>query len=130
MIRKKFRRIPLILRTPPKKCFILFHRHHLFILSARVPKKILKCKSVAREINFSSKQQMSKFKLEQRVLFKGKCLEGDHCLFSSLAFGYNHLCVSIPCSHRIIHFIVPISIFLRFDWTRAYRYFAYRTMLL
>merc|ERR1712013_784123 len=42
---------------------------------ARVPKKILKCKSVAREINFSSKQQMSKFKLEQRVLFKGKCLE-------------------------------------------------------
>jgi len=42
---------------------------------ARVPKRILKCKSVSREINFSSKEQMSKFKLEQRVMFKGKCLE-------------------------------------------------------
>lgn len=42
---------------------------------ARVPKKILKCKSVAREINFSSKEQMEKFRLEQRVIFKGNCLE-------------------------------------------------------
>lgn len=42
---------------------------------ARVPKKILKCRSVSREINFSSKEQMEKFRLEQRVVFKGKCLE-------------------------------------------------------
>jgi len=42
---------------------------------ARVPKKILKCRAVAREINFSSKEQMERFRLEQRVLFKGKCLE-------------------------------------------------------
>lgn len=42
---------------------------------ARVPKRILKCKSVSREINFSSKEEMQKFKLEQRVMFKGKCLE-------------------------------------------------------
>lgn len=42
---------------------------------ARVPKRILKCKSVSREINFSSKEAMNKFKLEQRVMFKGKCLE-------------------------------------------------------
>jgi len=42
---------------------------------ARVPKRILKCKSVSREINFSSKEQMNKFKLEQRIMFKGKCLE-------------------------------------------------------
>jgi len=42
---------------------------------ARVPKKILKCKAVSREINFSSREKMDKFKLEQRVLFKGKCLE-------------------------------------------------------
>ena len=27
-------------------------------------------------------------------------------------------------------FIVPVKFFLRSDWTRAYRYFAYRTMLL
>jgi retinal rod rhodopsin-sensitive cGMP 3',5'-cyclic phosphodiesterase subunit delta len=42
---------------------------------ARVPKKILKCKAVSREVNFSSKEQMNKLRLEQRVLFKGKCLE-------------------------------------------------------
>ena len=43
---------------------------------ARVPKKILKCRAISREINFSSKEPMDKFRLEQRVLFKGKCLEG------------------------------------------------------
>ncbi|XP_031563717.1 retinal rod rhodopsin-sensitive cGMP 3',5'-cyclic phosphodiesterase subunit delta-like isoform X1 [Actinia tenebrosa] len=42
---------------------------------ARVPKKILKCKAVSREINFSSQEEMNKFRLEQKVLFKGKCLE-------------------------------------------------------
>ncbi|RUS88866.1 hypothetical protein EGW08_003411 [Elysia chlorotica] len=42
---------------------------------ARVPKKVLKCRAVSREINFSSKEPMDKFRLEQRVLFKGKCLE-------------------------------------------------------
>lgn len=43
--------------------------------TARVPKKILKCKSVSREINFTSKELMEKFRLEQRVMFKGNCLE-------------------------------------------------------
>lgn len=42
---------------------------------ARVPKKILKCKSISREINFSSEQEMKRFRLEQRVFFKGNCLE-------------------------------------------------------
>lgn len=42
---------------------------------ARVPKKILKCKAVSREINFSSAEPMEQFRLEQKVLFKGKCLE-------------------------------------------------------
>lgn len=44
---------------------------------ARVPKKILKCKAVSRELNFSSTEQMEKFRLEQKVYFKGQCLEGD-----------------------------------------------------
>lgn len=48
-----------------------------YVSIARVPKKILKCKAVSREVNFSSKQQMDKLRLEQRVLFKGKCLEGS-----------------------------------------------------
>ncbi|XP_074768228.1 retinal rod rhodopsin-sensitive cGMP 3',5'-cyclic phosphodiesterase subunit delta isoform X4 [Athene noctua] len=41
----------------------------------RVPKKILKCKAVSRELNFSSAEQMEKFRLEQKVYFKGQCLE-------------------------------------------------------
>lgn len=49
----------------------------LFFLSlARVPKKILKCKSVSREINFASEEEMENFRLEQKVYFKGQCLEG------------------------------------------------------
>jgi len=42
---------------------------------ARVPKKILKCRAVSREINFSSIEPMEKFRIEQKVLFKGRCLE-------------------------------------------------------
>ncbi|EEB16347.1 restnal rod rhodopsin-sensitive cGMP 3',5'-cyclic phosphodiesterase, putative [Pediculus humanus corporis] len=42
---------------------------------ARVPKKILKCRAVSREINFSSVEQMKKFRLEQKILFKNRCLE-------------------------------------------------------
>lgn len=48
---------------------------------ARVPKKILKCRAISREVNFSSVEQMEKFKLEQRVLFKGKVLEEWHFEF-------------------------------------------------
>lgn len=37
---------------------------------ARVPKNILNCRAVSREFNFSSKEAMEKFRLEQvRVLF-------------------------------------------------------------
>lgn len=42
---------------------------------ARVPKKILKCRAVSREINFSSVEPMTKFRIEQRVLFKNRPLE-------------------------------------------------------
>ncbi|RWS29258.1 retinal rod rhodopsin-sensitive cGMP 3':5'-cyclic phosphodiesterase subunit delta-like protein [Leptotrombidium deliense] len=42
---------------------------------ARVPKSILKCRAVSREVNFSSLESIEKLKLEQRVFFKGRCLE-------------------------------------------------------
>ncbi|CAH2063532.1 unnamed protein product, partial [Iphiclides podalirius] len=42
---------------------------------ARVPKRILKCRVVSREMNFSSVETMDRFRLEQKVLFKGRCLE-------------------------------------------------------
>jgi len=55
---------------------------------ARVPKKILKCRAVSREINFSSIEPMTKFRIEQKVLFKNRPLEEW-----SFDFGF-----VIPCS--------------------------------
>lgn len=43
---------------------------------ARVPKRILKCRAISREINFSSQEEMQQFRLEQRVFFKGTIIEG------------------------------------------------------
>ena len=45
---------------------------------ARVPKKILKCKAVSREINFSSQEELTNLRLEQRVHFKGRLMEGQY----------------------------------------------------
>ena len=45
---------------------------------AKVPKKILKCKCVSREINFSSSEVIDSLRLEQRVHFKGKLMEGEY----------------------------------------------------
>ncbi|TMS35524.1 hypothetical protein L596_002912 [Steinernema carpocapsae] len=41
----------------------------------RVPKSILKCRSVSREINFTSHEQIEKFRLEQRVFLKENVIE-------------------------------------------------------
>uniref|UniRef100_T1L6C5 GMP phosphodiesterase delta subunit domain-containing protein n=1 Tax=Tetranychus urticae TaxID=32264 RepID=T1L6C5_TETUR len=48
---------------------------------AKVPRDILKCRAVSREINFSSVQPMEKLRLEQKVLFQGKCLEEWYFVF-------------------------------------------------
>lgn len=37
---------------------------------ARVPKKILKCRAVSREINFSSVEPMEKFRIEHKCCSK------------------------------------------------------------
>uniref|UniRef100_A0A915ANI5 GMP phosphodiesterase delta subunit domain-containing protein n=1 Tax=Parascaris univalens TaxID=6257 RepID=A0A915ANI5_PARUN len=37
---------------------------------ARVPKNILKCRTISREINFTSSEKIEKFRLEQRVFLK------------------------------------------------------------
>lgn len=44
---------------------------------ARVPKKVLKCKSVSREINFTSAEELSNLRLEQKICFKGRVMEGE-----------------------------------------------------
>lgn len=57
------------------------------VSAARVPKKILKCKSVSRELNFSSSEKLEKFRLEQKVFFKGQCLEGNPPYHSTYCTG-------------------------------------------
>ena len=42
---------------------------------ARVPKRILRCKSVSREINFSSEEAMENFRLIQTVYLRGEPIE-------------------------------------------------------
>mmetsp|Transcript_28497 Transcript_28497/g.32604 ORF Transcript_28497/g.32604 Transcript_28497/m.32604 type:complete len:155 (+) Transcript_28497:37-501(+) len=44
-------------------------------LEARIPSEILKCRAVSREINFSSRELMNKFRLEQKILFQGQPIE-------------------------------------------------------
>ncbi|CAH8651147.1 unnamed protein product [Schistosoma intercalatum] len=48
---------------------------------AHVPRKILKCKSVSREINFSSKEQLENFWLEQEVFLRDQSIETDLIFF-------------------------------------------------
>merc|ERR1711990_704311 len=45
---------------------------------AHVPAEILQCRSVSRELNFSSEQVVEKLRLEQRVFFQGQCIEEWH----------------------------------------------------
>ena len=42
---------------------------------ARVPSEILNCKSVSRELNFSSHEVINNFHLKQRVFLRGQCVE-------------------------------------------------------
>ena len=42
---------------------------------ARVPRSILSCRAISREVNFSSEQKMEHFRLEQRVLLHDQPFE-------------------------------------------------------
>ncbi|XP_055704899.1 probable cGMP 3',5'-cyclic phosphodiesterase subunit delta [Phlebotomus papatasi] len=42
---------------------------------ARVPVKILDLRAISREINFSTVEAMENFRLDQKVLFKGRIME-------------------------------------------------------
>ncbi|KAJ6647676.1 putative cGMP 3',5'-cyclic phosphodiesterase subunit delta [Pseudolycoriella hygida] len=53
------------------KDFSSSHEEH----AARVPIKILDLRAVIREINFSTIESMENFRLDQKVLFKGRTLE-------------------------------------------------------
>lgn len=46
---------------------------------ARIPASILKCSAVSREINFSSVEEITQLRLEQRIYLEGSCIEGLHC---------------------------------------------------
>ncbi|RQM21038.1 hypothetical protein B5M09_010233 [Aphanomyces astaci] len=65
------------------------HHRRLFVVAV-VPKAILQCTSVSREINFSSTEEIKAFRLEQRVFFNGQCLEGS---FLNLRRTVSHILV-------------------------------------
>ncbi|KAG5185105.1 delta subunit of GMP phosphodiesterase [Tribonema minus] len=44
-------------------------------MQARVPKEILECRAVSRELNFTSQEEIRQFRLEQRIFLRGACLE-------------------------------------------------------
>ncbi|CAM9773763.1 unnamed protein product [Ascophyllum nodosum] len=44
-------------------------------LKATVPSEILQCSAISREINFTSRQEIRQFRLEQRVFMRGACIE-------------------------------------------------------
>ncbi len=44
-------------------------------IEENISKDILRCKIVAREINFSSRELIENFRIEQRVYFAGQCIE-------------------------------------------------------
>jgi retinal rod rhodopsin-sensitive cGMP 3',5'-cyclic phosphodiesterase subunit delta len=45
-------------------------------IAEEIPREILNCRAVSREIIFTSQLEMDSFRLEQRVYFKGVCIEG------------------------------------------------------
>lgn len=44
-------------------------------IEEEIPKEVLNCKQVSREINFSSDKQLDDFWMEQNVLLHGNCIE-------------------------------------------------------
>jgi len=44
-------------------------------LEAHVPREILECKEVSREVNFTSVEKIEEFKLLQKVYFQGQSIE-------------------------------------------------------
>lgn len=55
----------------------LIYLDYLSINTEDIPKGILSCRVVSREIVFSSQIELESFRLEQRVYFKGVCIEGS-----------------------------------------------------
>lgn len=49
-------------------------------LTEEIPKEVLKCKGISREIEFHSDEQLNGFRLQQRVYFMGTCIEGWLCI--------------------------------------------------
>jgi retinal rod rhodopsin-sensitive cGMP 3',5'-cyclic phosphodiesterase subunit delta len=43
-----------------------------------IPARILKCRAVSREFQFSSVEMLEGLRLEQRIFFRGGLMEGPH----------------------------------------------------
>jgi hypothetical protein len=44
--------------------------------TAHIPKEILECPAVSREVTFKSKYKIDNFHLEQKIIFEGMLMEG------------------------------------------------------
>ena len=74
-----------------------------------MPKKILKCKAVSREINFTSAESVNDLRLEQKVKFKGNTVEGIYtlslfyfrgcCVQALVEFGAEDVSLFERCPH-------------------------------
>lgn len=69
-------------QSSPRRWILAHHScsNEDLICSAHVPKSILKCRTVSREINFTSTEKIDKFRLEQRVFLKENIIEGEDFL--------------------------------------------------
>ena len=80
-------------------CLLHFCTHATFtFLTEEIPKEVLKCKAISREITFHSEEQLDGFRLQQRVYFMGTCIEGIDLFFSRLTivFPFVFTCLLVP----------------------------------
>ncbi len=94
-------------------CLLHFYTHATFtFLTEEIPKEVLKCKAISREITFHSEEQLDGFRLQQRVYFMGTCIEGiDFIPFLT----YNCLSIYLyvsACSYWSITIRVVLCVWL------------------
>jgi len=57
------------------------HRSYSVVLAVHIPARVLKCRAVSREFQFSTVEMLQGLRLEQRIFFQGTCIEAWHFHF-------------------------------------------------
>lgn len=84
---------------------------YILFVTARIPKEILRCRAVSRELVFHSDSIIKKFRLEQRVYLQGVCIEGmPIILISKLLFKNSYHLIYLYLEHFFnFGFVIPGS---------------------